>query len=146
MIIVNPVKLRKYKKENKLYDNRLHKMARKKARKIASHFKLKLREEAIFNPYILDLYIDKIRVGIEIDGSIHNKTQNYDNRRDSYLSKQYGIMVLRFTPDEIKNGLFKKVIWECCYSWFIKYIKQINKMATQSGMQNIIPKVLQNVE
>ena len=146
MIIADPAKLRKYKKENKLKDNRLHKKARQKARKIANHFHLKLIEEAIFNPYILDLYIDKARIGLEIDGSIHKKTENYDERRDRYLAEQYGIMVLRFVPDDIKEGgMFKRVVWECCWRWFIAHIKEIKAYAYQVKQENTIPFELRDI-
>ena len=145
MIIVDPKKLRKYKKENKLKDNRLHKSAKKKARRIAERFHLKITEEAILNPYILDLYIPKIKVGFEIDGSVHKKTQNYDERRDAYLSQQYGVLVLRFTPDEIKNGIFNKVVWDYCYRWLIKHIKEINQKATDAKQTDIIPVILKAV-
>jgi len=145
MIIVKPEKLRRYKKENKLKENRLHKLAKKKARKIAARFHLKITEEAILNPYILDLYIPKIKVGFEIDGAIHNKTQTYDERRDAYLAQQYGIMVLRFTPYDIKNGIFNRVVWECCYRWLVHHIKEINNKAKDAQQQAIIPENLRNI-
>ena len=135
MIIVKPEKLRIYKKENMQKENRLHRKAKFKAKKIARLFGLKLREEAIFNPYILDLYIPKIRVGIEIDGGIHEKTETYDNRRDNFLAEQYGITVLRFTDEQIQKGMFKIVIWECCYNWLIANIKSINKRAELNGIK-----------
>ena len=142
MVIVKPEKLRKYKKENRATDNILHKSAKKKAKKIAARFKLKLTEEAIFNPYIIDLYSPEMKIGFEIDGGIHNKTQDYDYRRDTFLYEQYKILILRFNADEIKNGIFKTAIWACCYKWLLKHIEEINIIALANNQKDAIPKVL----
>ena len=48
--------------------------------------------------YIADLFIEKLRIIVELDGGIHNKTMNRDTERDMGLMKRN--LVVRF-PNEI---------------------------------------------
>ena len=134
MQVVDFKKLRRYKKENKLNENRLHKKGYKIVKRISKHFGVKVHRERIFNPYIVDIYIEKIKVVIEIDGCVHNNKQSYDNKRDDYLFHQYGLRVYRFTPEDIKKGILKQVVWECCYTWLIYKIKRINDIAISANV------------
>jgi very-short-patch-repair endonuclease len=66
-----------------------------------------IREKIIFVDeylfYILDFYIPKYKLAIEIDGIQHKSNKDYDNLRTKRL-KSVGIRkVLRFTNYEIKN-------------------------------------------
>lgn len=58
--------------------------------------------------YILDFYAPKIKLAIELDGSIHNIKVNkeYDEARTDYLYPKY-IEVLRFRNSEVENNLEK---------------------------------------
>ena len=42
------------------------------------------------------------RVGVEIDGGIHEEQKDYDKLRDQIIN-QYGIKVIRFTNEEVVN-------------------------------------------
>ncbi|SMO45868.1 endonuclease domain-containing protein [Gracilimonas mengyeensis] len=57
-------------------------------------------------PYILDFYIPKVKLAIEVDGKIHLKkvVQEKDLNRDVFLTRN-GIEVIRFKNEEVLNNL-----------------------------------------
>ena len=61
------------------------------------------RQKNIGN-YIVDFYIPKNKIVIEVDGSQHNEMEQYtkDVVRDCYL-REHGITVLRYTNIEVYN-------------------------------------------
>ena len=61
------------------------------------------RQKNIGN-YIVDFYVAKAKVAIELDGSQHGEPENRDadEKRDQELSK-LGITVLRYSNKEIKQ-------------------------------------------
>jgi len=69
--------------------------------------------QKIIRSFILDFYCSKLRLGIEIDGGIHNHKQEYDNIRTDSLS-EYGIMIIRYTNDGIEKEL----------GWVMKDLKE----------------------
>lgn len=66
------------------------------------------RRQHPINQFIADFYCHKARLVIEVDGEIHNKTeqQEYDEGR-SYEIQKWDITILRFTNDEIKTDISK---------------------------------------
>jgi very-short-patch-repair endonuclease len=50
--------------------------------------------------YILDFYCPRLRLGIEVDGDVHDDQREYDYYRDNTLAR-YGIEVHRFGNDEV---------------------------------------------
>ena len=54
--------------------------------------------------YIPDFYCDEAKLVIEADGPVHLYKRDYDKNRDAVL-KGLGLIVLRFTNDEIENDL-----------------------------------------
>lgn len=70
------------------------------------HNNLKFRRQHPLNNYIADFYCHDLKLVIEIDGGIHNRSQNivYDNNRTSVLN-EFGLTVIRFTNDEVLNNL-----------------------------------------
>ncbi|MFA7325140.1 MAG: DUF559 domain-containing protein [Candidatus Kapaibacterium sp.] len=54
--------------------------------------------------YIVDFYIKKLGIVIEIDGVSHNEKQEEDLARDNYL-RSYGLTVIRYTDLEVKFDL-----------------------------------------
>lgn len=66
----------------------------------------KFRRQFVLDPYILDFYCPKKRLGIEVDGSGHlmAKRQKLDERRRLFLKKK-GIRVIRVGNQEINTNL-----------------------------------------
>lgn len=61
-----------------------------------------IRQKPILR-FILDFYCSKLLLAVEIDGGSHNKKQNYDLERDSYL-QNLNIKTIRFTNEEVLNN------------------------------------------
>jgi very-short-patch-repair endonuclease len=60
----------------------------------------KFRRQVPIGRYIVDFYNHDHKIIIEIDGVIHQRTEEYDNSRTAYL-EGCGYKVMRFTNDEI---------------------------------------------
>ena len=62
--------------------------------------------------YIVDFYCSKLKLAIEVDGSIHLREDRifHDTLRSDELS-DYGVKILRFSNDEVLTNM-KKVIME----------------------------------
>jgi len=56
----------------------------------------------------MDFYCPAKKIGIELDGEIHNSTSEHDEYRTRTL-KEYGIKVLRFKNTEIENNISEVV-------------------------------------
>jgi very-short-patch-repair endonuclease len=69
-------------------------------------FNVKFRRQHPIDFFIVDFYCHSKKLVIEIDGDIHDTAvrQEYDQGRTGQL-EQYGITVIRFTNDDIKNDL-----------------------------------------
>lgn len=101
------------------------------ARKI---FGFRVERERIFPPYIVDIYIKPLKTAIEIDGGIHKQQGGYDNRRDDYLLKKYGVRVFRFDNKEINTPYFEQAIWTICLSGLSEKIDYIKTKAVEHGI------------
>ena len=55
-----------------------------------------------FNYFIADFYCYEKKAVIELDGPVHDTTEEYDRFRDSEL-KELGINILRLKNEELKN-------------------------------------------
>ena len=66
----------------------------------------KFRRQHPVSRYIVDFYCHQLKLAIEVDGGIHNKTEQkeHDTGR-SYELRQLGIKVIRFTNDQIFQNL-----------------------------------------
>ncbi|MCC6626013.1 MAG: endonuclease domain-containing protein [Chloroflexi bacterium] len=66
----------------------------------------KVRRQHPCGPYILDFYVPRVRLAIEVDGETHgtDEAQAYDRARTAYLAAQ-GIRVLRVTNHEVMSHL-----------------------------------------
>jgi len=64
--------------------------------------------------YFADFYFPKLSLIIELDGTQHNNTKEYDQHRDNYISHTYQVHILRVTHKEYKNKskleLIKKLL------------------------------------
>ena len=54
--------------------------------------------------FIADFYCARLKLVIELDGNIHDETQEYDGIRSEQL-KSFGITVIRYTNDDVVNNL-----------------------------------------
>ena len=59
--------------------------------------------QTVLYGYILDFYCPTLRLGVEIDGSIHDDRRRYDRQRDSNLARRR-IKVLRYRNEDVFNN------------------------------------------
>ncbi len=62
----------------------------------------KFRRQHIIGTYIVDFYCPKCKLILEVDGSIHQARQIYDQSRECNLIAR-GYKILRFTNEEVLN-------------------------------------------
>jgi very-short-patch-repair endonuclease len=64
--------------------------------------KFKFRRQQHLRGFILDVYCESARLGVEVDGEIHlNKEQaEFDKQRTEYLA-EFGIKIIRFTNEQV---------------------------------------------
>lgn len=115
------------------------------AEKIAHIFGYECKRECIKEPYRIDLVIKNgvYRVGIEIDGGIHDKQFGYDEKRDTLLLNKYGVKIYRFKNEDVETDYFKNAIWAICYSMMIERVKKLNEAAKEYDI--VIPVELRNI-
>lgn len=67
---------------------------------------LKFHRQYIIAGFILDFYCPALKLGIEVDGGIHNLKDNkiYDLERENII-KQHNIKIIRFTNENIEKNL-----------------------------------------
>ena len=138
-------RLARFKCENKKKENTLHKKARRMAREVGKTFGIKVLEEYIKHPFILDLYIKELRIGIEIDGGIHKDREQKDITRDNYLKQKHRIDVFRFNKTEVSNGVYRNSLWFLFYRSFLEKIKTINEHAVVCGREDCIPEEIKHL-
>jgi len=78
---------------------------------------LHFRQQHPIHTYIVDFYCHRIKLAIEIDGSIHLNPDNkaYDDEREKVLS-EFGITLVRFTNDQVQfepHEVKKKLVCVC---------------------------------
>ncbi|HEY3397923.1 MAG TPA: endonuclease domain-containing protein [Armatimonadota bacterium] len=61
---------------------------------------LNFRRQQVVEGFIVDFYCHRVCLAIEVDGTVHDKRQEYDRQRDAVLGGR-GITVLRFTNDQV---------------------------------------------
>ncbi|HEY4515889.1 MAG TPA: DUF559 domain-containing protein [Candidatus Paceibacterota bacterium] len=66
----------------------------------------RFRRQFSVGGYILDFYCPKKKLGIEVDGAIHNKKEvrEYDKIRNVFFANM-GFLVLRFSNDQIEKSI-----------------------------------------
>jgi len=66
----------------------------------------KFHRQYVIKGFILDFYCPALKLGIEVDGKIHNAIENrvYDLKRENIL-KLNKINIIRFTNDQVNNDL-----------------------------------------
>ena len=69
-----------------------------------SKFGIKFRRQHPIDKFILDFYAPKIKLAIELDGSVNKENQEYDKMRTEYLELK-NIKVIRFWNSEVEKNL-----------------------------------------
>lgn len=66
----------------------------------------KFRRQHPISKYIVDFYCHKLKLVIEVDGSIHSSEENrkLDEIRQKNLEK-LGLIVFRFTNEDVRNKI-----------------------------------------
>ncbi len=67
---------------------------------------LKFRRQFGVGPYVIDFYCPELRLGIELDGEIHNRfdTEMHDNIRTAFL-RENRIMLLRYKNEVVYQNV-----------------------------------------
>ena len=65
---------------------------------------LRFRHEHPVGPYVLDFYCMSARLGVEVDGPVHDEPEQieHDRVRDEWL-RAHGVRVLRFSVTEVEQ-------------------------------------------
>ena len=81
---------------------------------------LKFRRQHSVGSYILDFYCPSLRLGIELDGNVHDDVivQEHDWEREKYLKEIAGIHVLRFENEEVTSNT--EAVIEVIRCWIAK--------------------------
>lgn len=68
----------------------------------------KFRRQHPMCGFILDFYCSKVRLGIELDGEIHNNPEQIDLDKERTLElMDYGVEIIRFWNSEVVNNIEK---------------------------------------
>jgi very-short-patch-repair endonuclease len=62
------------------------------------------RRQQVIEPYIVDFYCHWAALVIEVDGSVHQEQQEYDQQRDQDL-QALGLKVIRFSNTEVNQNM-----------------------------------------
>ena len=75
-------------------------------------FKFRVLRQRVIDHFIVDFYIARLKLVIEIDGGIHNEIEilEYDKQRTLFL-EVYNLEVIRFKNEQVMND-FAKVCGE----------------------------------
>jgi very-short-patch-repair endonuclease len=65
---------------------------------------VKFRRQHPIDRFIVDFYCSEHKLGIELDGGIHNNMKEHDLARQRILESK-GIVILRFKNEEVFNSL-----------------------------------------
>jgi len=61
---------------------------------------LRFRKQHAIGPFVADFYCPAAKTVIEIDGAVHNESQEADGRRDAYMAS-LGLTVIRVPAAEV---------------------------------------------
>jgi very-short-patch-repair endonuclease len=62
---------------------------------------LKFRRQHVIEGFVVDFYCSEIRLGIEVDGSVHIKQKDYDRLRQEVVESE-GVRIIRITNKELR--------------------------------------------
>ena len=59
--------------------------------------------------FVADFFCNSLELVIEVDGGIHEKQKDYDQRREEVLTNK-SLKIIRFTDSEIENNINRTMI------------------------------------
>ena len=67
---------------------------------------MRFLRQRVIGQFILDFYCPRERIGIEVDSGVHNliEVRCHDQAKDEGLLEDHGIVIVRFTNQEILCG------------------------------------------
>jgi len=74
-------------------------------KKFNRQYPIKFQYHDEYRFFVLDFYCAKHKLGIEIDGKIHDNQKEHDTFRETIINT-LGIKIIRFTNDEVLNSKF----------------------------------------
>jgi len=54
--------------------------------------------------YVMDFYCPKAKLGVEVEGKIHEQKKTYDTYRERYL-REFNIRILKFKNEEVQVNI-----------------------------------------
>jgi len=102
--MINLDKLSQYAHKNRINKTNAEKTLKRALWVIREEFKIKFKTQYVIAPYILDFFIPKIGLAIEVDGEYHRNRIEEDSKRQSYL-ENLDVFVIRFDNFLIENNL-----------------------------------------
>jgi len=70
---------------------------------------LKFRRQHVVEGFVLDFYCHELRLGIEVDGSVHLKQKDYDELRQEVIESE-GVRIVRIKNKDIIGDAKKAVL------------------------------------
>ncbi|WP_225421414.1 endonuclease domain-containing protein [Sphingomonas parva] len=78
---------------------------------------VKFRRQHPLGPFILDFYCPAARLGVEVDGAVHDMGNNpeRDAKRDAWL-REHGVTIVRFIAEDVirePESVLKEILASC---------------------------------
>ena len=99
-LILNIKRLKVYSRQNKRRKIVGEEIFRHKLLELKIHY----QRQKVIKYYIVDFFLPKRNLIVEIDGLYHSQTREYDEDRQKFLTNQ-GYVVLRFTDEQVRNDV-----------------------------------------
>lgn len=138
--------LRKFSKRNKNRDVPGENILRK----ALLGFKIHYQRQKVIVKYIVDFYLPKRNLIIEVDGAYHAGCKEYDEMRQKDLER-YGFKVLRFTDYQVENDInfcIEQILLESetrkKYKFCKVLLKNLNSWENITQDRILIPSVTEN--
>ncbi len=113
--------LKKYSRKNKNNLTRAEETFRKYLLSLNIHYK----KQQVIRKFIIDFYLPKRNLIVEIDGGYHQYQKEYDEYREFCL-KQWGWIILRFTNEQVIMDI-KKCAEQILHEPETKYKYRLSK-------------------
>jgi len=111
----------------------------KKARKIIKCQKIFVitTTHGVAKGYIVDFYLPKYKLAIEVDGDSHDDRKEYDSKRDNALKHYRGVKTLRISNTQTKDKCYCYELLKSAtvYNWGADTTPKPKRQAIQIGRE-----------